>query len=560
MIIQTMRNLYLLLLSFLILNSVQLYAQVVYVDPQIAADCEGNYSISNRDCNGTDGDAYKTLQSAANVATAGTRVLLREGVYNDPLIPKNSGEENKPITFTNFGDEVVEFTGDSLAPAILIDQKDYIVIKGLTLRNCPRFMSIKSSSHITVESCDFENSSMFESCRLKSMGDYFCFKNNTLKNGTDLLSIQGGSYHLIEGNIFNTASHTCLVFMGVHNSAIRNNILINPIQKLLEIFATRDREWSAPYRKSEHILIENNLFGPNSQREGLYNGKEAPASWGVQFAGVECIMRSNIFAGCEGGMDICGYGKIGGGADSPEAVFNFSNRFYNNTVYSNGERGRYGSGPGVKISHNSDSEYYDNIFINNIFYANRIFKDAHTKRDVPSVQIAFSTPANPSETRFYNNNITAKSNKDEDVFWMGKQDKGYTLDAFQQAYPDYSGNNIRGNPGFVADQPNLENLDRSEYKLTKSSPCVDAGGFLTHTIGAGQDSVLKVADPFFFSDGFGVVAGDVIRVGAEDAQVISVDYDTGYLILSKKIQWEAEAPVSLIYKGKAPDIGAVESY
>ncbi|WP_273276138.1 right-handed parallel beta-helix repeat-containing protein [Maribacter polysiphoniae] len=555
-----MKKPYVLLLFFLLLNSFHSNAQVIYVDQQLKTDCTGNYSISNRDCSGFDGDAYKTLESAAKVATAGTQVLIRGGVFNKQFSPQNSGEENKYITFENFGDEVVQFTGDSLAPALWIDQKDYIIIKGLKFLDCPQFMSIKSSSHITVENCYFENSTLFESCQLKTMGDYFVFRNNIVKNGTDLLSIQGGSFHLVEGNTFHTASHTCLVFMGVHNSAIRNNILINPIQKLLEIFATRDREWSDPYRKSEHILIENNLFGPNSQRDGLYKGKTAPASWGTQFAGVKCIMRNNIFAGCDGGMDFCGYGRVGGDGDSPEAVFNFSNRTYNNTVYSNGERGRYGSGPGVVMSHNPYSEQYDNIFMNNIFYANRIFKDAHTQRDVPSVQIAYSSSANPSETRFYNNNVTPQSDKNEVVVWMKKKNMGYTLDAFEQAYPDYNRNNIQGNPRFIAKQPNVKKLERSEYGLTKDSPCVDAGAFLTYAIGADQNNVLKVGDPYFFSDGFNIVEGDMIRVGAEEAQVLSIDYDTGYLILNKKIQWKDKAPVSLIYKGNAPDIGAVESY
>lgn len=555
-----MKKPFVLLLFLLIINSFHSYAQVIYVDTQLSADCKGNYSISNRDCNGFDGDAYKTLESAAKIATAGTRVLIRGGVFNKQFNPQNSGEENKYITFENFGDEVVQFTGDSLAPALKIDQKDYIVIKGLKFLDCPQFMSIKSSSHITVENCYFENSTLFESCQLKTMGDYFVFKNNIVKNGTDLLSIQGGSYHLVEGNTFHTASHTCLVFMGVHNSAIRNNILINPIQKLLEIFATRDREWTDPYRKSEHILIENNLFGPNSHRDGLYKGKVPPASWGTQFAGVKCIMRNNIFAGCDGGMDFCGYGRIGGEGDSPEAVFNYSNRTYNNTVYSNGERGRYGSGPGVVMSHNPYSEQYDNIFMNNIFYANRIFKDAHTQRDVPSVQIAYSSSANPSETRFYNNNVTPQSDKNEVVVWIKKKNMGYTLDAFEQAYPEYNGNNIQGNPRFIAEQPDLKNLDRSEYELTKDSPCVDAGGFLTYAIGAAEDSALKVSDPYFFSDGFDIVEGDMIRVGDEEAQIRSIDYETGYLILNKKIQWKDKAPVSLIYKGEAPDIGAVESY
>ncbi|MEO9893476.1 right-handed parallel beta-helix repeat-containing protein [Aurantibacter sp.] len=514
----------------------------------------------NRNCNGSDGDAYKTLEAAVNNSSAGVQILIRGGIYNEQLIPKKSGEENKFIKFENFENEVVQFTGASLAPALWINQKDYIKIKGLRFIDCPQFMSIKSSSHITIEDCHFENSTMWESCQLKNMGDYFFFKNNKVKNGTDLLTIQGGNFHLIEGNTFDTASHTCLVFMGVQKSVIRKNILINPNQKLLEIFATRNREWSGPYRKSQHILIENNLFGPNSHREGLYQGKEAPASWGVQFAGVKCIMRNNIFAGCEGGMDICGYGRIGGDGDSPEAVFNYSNRFYNNTVYSNGGKGRYGSGPGVKFSHNTYSEFYDNIFLNNIFYANRIFKDAHTLRDVPSVQVAFRFPANPSETRFYNNNITALNDSNENVFLLSKKDKEYTIASFEETYPSFSNDNIKGNPLFVVNKPNLKSIDRNEYELSKDSPCVDAGRFLTQTNGSGMDSVLKVEDPYFFSDGSSIVEGDIIRVGDEEVQIISVDYDTGYIILDKKIAWKNNTPVSLIYKGNAPDIGAIESY
>ena len=32
------------------------------------------------------------------------------------------------------------------------------------------------------------------------------------------------------------------------------------------------------------------------------------------------------------------------------------------------------------------------------------------------------------------------------------------------------------------------------------------------------------------------------------------------MILENAIQWKDKAPVSLIYKGHAPDIGAIESY
>ena len=134
------------------------------------------------------------------------------------------------------------------------------------------------------------------------------------------------------------------------------------------------------------------------------------------------------------------------------------------------------------------------------------------------------------------------------------------MDAYEAAFPRFGGNNIQANPLFVNAKPNLTSLNRKEYGLKKNSPCVDAGGFLTYAIGEGAGRTITVGDPYFFSDGFGIVEGDIIRVGAMEVQVTTVDYGNKLLILSKPIQWSDRAPVSLTYKGIAPDIGAIESY
>ena len=83
---------------------------------------------------------------------------------------------------------------------------------------------------------------------------------------------------------------------------------------------------------------------------------------------------------------------------------------------------------------------------------------------------------------------------------------------------------------------------------------------MTHAIGEGSGRTIKVQDPYFFSDGFGVVEGDIIRVDAKEVEVTRVDYKNKQLILSKPIQWSDKAPISFAYKGSAPDIGAIESY
>ena len=497
----------------------------------------------------------ETLEKVNAMVKPGSVVLLGEGTYRVAINPARSGTENNPIVYQAARGARPVFK--EVSPAIFIKGRSWIQIEGIRFLDTPRFMRIESSDHITIENCHFENGKEWESCSLKKMGDYFLFKNNVLQNGTDLLSIQGGSHHLIEGNTFHQASHTCLVFMGVHDSVIRNNHLSNPLQKLLEIFATRSREWSGPYRKSQHIVIENNIFGPNSHGR-MYKGKEPPASWGTQFAGVKCIVRRNIFAGCDGGMDLTGYGEVNGDGDSPEAVFNNQNRFYHNTIYANGQQGRYGSGPGILLSHGKETEYFDQLFVNNIVYANRIFKDAHTRQTVPSVQIAFRSPAEPAEARFLHNDILAEQGEEKIVFWLKRENRGFTLAEFQHQYPSFAQGNIGKEPGFKVAAPDLKDPRREDYQLKKGSPCIDAGGFLTRTISAGNGTSVKVLDALFFSDGMGVVAGDILRIGKERVKVVKVDYPNHIIQVDQKIRWKKDEGVTLSFTGKAPDIGAFE--
>ena len=56
-------------------------AATIYVDNQIPNDCQGTYSIANRDCSGNDGDAYKRPQGVADVVQPGDIVYFRGGTY-----------------------------------------------------------------------------------------------------------------------------------------------------------------------------------------------------------------------------------------------------------------------------------------------------------------------------------------------------------------------------------------------------------------------------------------------------------------------------------------------
>ena len=90
----------------------------IFVDNQLPDDCIGTYSIANRDNSGSE-TAYNTPQEAADIVNPGDVVYFREGTYrpevtNDSAVVMNvirSGTPDNPITFKNYNNEEVIFSG-----------------------------------------------------------------------------------------------------------------------------------------------------------------------------------------------------------------------------------------------------------------------------------------------------------------------------------------------------------------------------------------------------------------------------------------------------------------
>ena len=95
------------LVAILVLPSI-VSAANIYVDNTLSSDCtSGSYSITNRECSGTDGNAYNTVQEAVNVVQAGDAVYMRDGTYNEHInIPHGKqGSEDAWITLTSYPGE-----------------------------------------------------------------------------------------------------------------------------------------------------------------------------------------------------------------------------------------------------------------------------------------------------------------------------------------------------------------------------------------------------------------------------------------------------------------------
>ncbi len=112
--------------------------------------------------------------------------------------------------------------------------------------------------------------------------------------------------------------------------------------------------------------------------------------------------------------------------------------------------------------------------------------------------------------------------------------------------------------GNVDVDPQFRDAAKGDFRLKAASPCVDAGRALTATRSAGRGTRVQVADALFFTAGYRLIAPDVIRVGRHRVKIVSIDYDAHTISLADDISWQARAPVSLDYTGKAPDIGAFE--
>ncbi len=536
--------------------SVALVLAVCAAAPVSAA----TYTVSPEGKDGNSGatDSPWPLAKANASARPGDTVLLLDGVYRGtPIAPAHSGDEGRPITYRAASGGKAVLTESRAMPgpfpdddsggpaAIFLLHRSHIVVDGVAVKDPGgRFLYAGGASSIVVQNCHFENTDYprsWESCRFKRVGDHITFRNNVVMKGNDSVAITGGSFHLIEGNRFEGASHTCLVLMGVQRSVVRGNRFENPIQKLMEVFTARKRDVGDEVRKSEYLVIEDNFFGPAPLIE--VNGTNSGSgSAGIQYAGNNTILRRNVYFKCGMGMDFSHYAA--GVRDDPEALYCSHNRFYNNTVYDCGWPARYGSGPGVWISGVEDV-----VLTNNALYRNHAHPDAHFPPSTPyDVQLAF---ASPSSFRMFRNLLMGRE-KGAVTLWDKTRKTGSTLSAFEEQFPRTARANVEAEPRFVE-------AEKGDFHLLADSPCIDAGMPLTTARSSGEGTVIEVEDALYFTDGHGVVAPDVLRVGEKTVKVKRVDYGANTVTVDGSISWRKGDPVTLDYNGRGPDIGAVES-
>jgi parallel beta-helix repeat protein len=530
---------------------------------------------------GTLTQPWATVQKAADTMIAGDTVLIRGGVYFEMVIPQNAGGAGAEITYSGFPGEtaVIDGTGGGgacfyLPPSLSLH---HLVFKDLTLRNAPsaNFWAEASPGvkhDLTLDGLNVESTYLgvflrkgVTDSRIVNCDMFGSQYNIYLDRSNADILIEGNELHdtqfVMPGDIFSQQINL-YGQIGEKNKRITiiNNHVHHAVQQGIEVFHARDVivrgnychdngatgiqiESDPSLGPSLRVVVEDNLCENNSR---LYQAETG--MWIDDTDGV--IVQNNVIRGNEIGLQITGCNGV---------IARF------NTIHENYRLPFINSG-GIKLrSSDQSAATADDVVVHNTLHRNGLSSQR------ADVQLGDLPTQLPVDRIVFKNNVASRPLSAR-VLWI--RGSGYEVD-YNAYFPlpgtssvAYQGfqmgwNTYLGQSGFdtnsIYDNPGFEDAPGWDFRIRHTSPCVDAGDFLTRTTAAGRGITVPVADARYFSDGMGLVFGDRVQVGANEvAVVVGVDTVSGTINVDRLLTWNAGDGVSYPYEGAAPDIGAYE--
>jgi len=164
---------------------------------------------------GSEVHPWRTIQKAASTLVAGDHVYIKAGIYNEKVIPLNSGTPENYITYAAYSDDEVTIDGTGTSDRgtwgglFDVSDKSYIKISGLRIINSPvAGIFACAASHIIVENCYAYNT--------YSSGIGFWDSDNIIIVGNEVeLACNGGG-------------EECITVSGVNVFEVKNNYVHDP--------------------------------------------------------------------------------------------------------------------------------------------------------------------------------------------------------------------------------------------------------------------------------------------------------------------------------------------
>ena len=475
---------------------------------------------------GTRAAPWRTLAKVSAALEPGDTAVLLPGTYEAAIRPKSNGEPGAAITYRSHRRHAALVTGGRAKMAINLDRKSYVTIDGLRIAtDAGRWVQARLADHIRIVDCRMDKASRsFTPVSIYDSRHVWLVDNTFAKQQVsgNMCDVIGCTFVVIEGNAFSHVGHCPLRLEKCNRVVVRANCFHNPWGRNYELVA------------SGKVLVERNIV-----TEALDSAHSADSR--AKNSLEDSIIRLNrVFGNQHTPLCSPSYVPMTNRVTEPFRLVNTV--VYHNTIVDN-----FGYGwlfVGMNIS--------KNMFMNNLFSGNakhgsgvQIFLDERMTRD-NQFHHSLLRGERPGQTTV----------RYGDAWWTTEQANRATPN-MRQKWTQFTGN-IDAAPAFI-DPAN------HDYRLRSGSACIDAARPMTKTMAAGEGRALPVDDARYFFDGFGIEGerGDLIAVGKGDnvARVVSVAanyYQPDVITLDRDLKWQANAPVSLPWTGKAPDMGAYE--
>ena len=450
---------------------------------------------------------FKSISKANGLVQAGDTVFIAGGTYTGQSIaPKANGNEDDPIVYCKYDDEKVRIDYSDIG--INLSANSYIIVHGIDVFYCKKYMTMANSHYNEIAYCVFDSAYNNTSFTGIQMGGpnasynwiHHCsisrYGGTTNENG-DMLSLEGRVPD--PGYVHHNLIEDNHIFQGRHN-----------------LIAT----------SGQFNIIRNNYFhSENWDEGGQYGGRLA------EIKGTRETSNWNLLEGNRFGFSGNGDARAitpGIKLVSPDNIFRF------NLVNAC-------KGPGIQVvEHNSDGPYgSDNNYIfHNVIYYNGLDPDG-------PYGIWFRGGA--VNTAVVKNNIFY-----DNPTHIGDRGDNVIVSNWEEGNPEFMDVSI--------EQLDPDKSDYPDFNLKQSSGCIDAGAFLTITVGDGSGNVIPVEDAHYFIDGWGIVEGDLIQLegSPETLQIMGIDYEENMITVDKSVSWSDGLGVSFSYSSTAPDIGTFE--
>ncbi len=574
-----------------------------YVDINLSTDssydgtsCNGDYSIANRECTGSDGDCYESIEDlhAGETIAAGDYICIRGGTYDDAsssdeehyIKPEASGTSwTNMVTYAAYSDETVNITGrghwdttNSIIRAkVVSDALDYIKIEGLNIYNAQNnsgCIDINNSDYWIIKNVNcYQEGAYSTPSKLINIDDsthvYFIGDGTDGKSGCGTLDEYNDTIYL------NDVTSNIIFYNWTFENGTHDSFLLTDTADEVVIWGgtvTNDYHTGLEFDGGDTVLVHDVTFSDMGGTATVYtSGDDNAAHPAIYFVGTDdSIIRLNTFY--QNGKNLNMRQSSSNGSTT-------NNFIYHNTLY-DAECQDATQSPAfhaetflfIGDSHATNT-FSDNVIINNIF---------HTAEATGLTRFDYTLSPGADPT----------GNTVEYNFW-------YDPDGEQMGWVDNGGNDDLRNLTTIESEesewannsssdPEMTDPANQDFTLQTSANAVDFGTSITLANGSGSSSTTLTVDDtrgFFDPSSWGFneadlatlgiggatkIDADYIQIGSDGSpiQISSIDSNT-QITLSSADTWSDNDPVywcpyavvaetGNCYKGSAPDAGAYE--